>query len=171
MKSDKNTMLPHTGRWTGFSLAGNCLPILLKQRGWQVPKGGEKTRSSSPLLKTSLSNAMPLAEAKATQKFSSPALLLLCTMSGVRKQDWGESKKHPEEAEHFQTYVCQVSSCNFKLFCMSLACITHWNYRTALQATESIQSWVLCSSIKSMKQPFLSHLSLASSATNWCVNR
>lgn len=57
---------------------------------------------------------MPLAEAKASQKSSSPALQLLYT-SGVRKQDWGESKKHSEEAEHFQTYVCQVSSCNFKL--------------------------------------------------------
>lgn len=83
---------------------------------------------------------MPLAEAKVTQNSSSPALQLLYTMSDVRKQDWGESKKHTDEAEHFQTYVCQVSSCNFKLFCMSLASISHWNYRTALQATESIQS-------------------------------
>lgn len=164
-----------TGRWTGFALAANLLAALLstqqfppeETRTTRVPRGRGKTWRSSPLLTmlghkpACLRSDQPKECHAASRAQSSPnpnPAPPFFPSGAVQRVLWEQGRvwEVPKKAGTSRLLISWISSCNFKLLCMSPGLISHWNHRTSsVTRSQSTQSWVLCNSIKEHKASFL----------------
>lgn len=139
-----------TGRWTGFALAANLLAALLSTQQFppeetcttRVPRGRGKTWRSSPLLtmlghKPACLRSDQPKECHATSRAQSspnpnPAPPFFPS-GAVQRVLWEQGRvwEVPKKAGTSRLLISWISSCNFKLLCMSPGLISHWNHRTS----------------------------------------
>lgn len=181
-----------TGRRPGFALAADRLEALLSTQQFPpeethitcVPRGRGKTWRSSPLLTmlghepACLRSDQP-EECHATcrgQSNPNPNPAPPFFPSGATQWvvwEQGRVWEVPRKAGTSRLLLSWISSCNFKLLCMSPGLISHWNYRTS-SVGDSFTIHTILSALQlyTRAQSILSGLlSLLISTANWYENQ